>query len=161
MFTNPTFWVLVSFVIFFGVLVRFKVPKMVTDILDARAAAIAKEIDEAQRLREEAQALLASYQRKQRDAESEAEEIINQAHAEAARLTEETRKALEAQLARRTQLAEDKIMQAEAQALLEVRALAADAAIAAARRLIAERLSTEKATALIDKSIRDLKGKIH
>jgi F-type H+-transporting ATPase subunit b len=137
------------------------VPKRVTAALDARGAAIKKEIEEAQRLREEAQALLASYQRKQRDAEKEVDAIVSEARAEAERLASETRKALEAQLARRTKLAEDKIARAEAEALADVQALTAEAAVQAARRLIEERLDEKKSHAILDGAIKEIKGKLN
>lgn len=161
MFSEPEFWVAVAFVAFVAIVIYYRVPSRLTGLLDARAAAIAKEIDEAKRLRTEAQALLASYQRKQRDAEKEVEEIVSEARAEAERLASETRQALEDQLARRTRLAEDKIKRAESQGLAEVRALAADVAVGAARRLIAERLDDEKSRALLDSAIKEIKGKLN
>jgi F-type H+-transporting ATPase subunit b len=161
MFAEPEFWVAVAFAAFVGIVVYYRVPKRVTAALDARSAAIAKEIEEAQRLREEAQALLASYQRKQRDAEKEVEDIVSEARAEAERLAGETKKALEAQLIRRTKLAEDKIARAEAEALSDVRALAAEVAVGAARRLIEERLDEKKSRALLDGAIKEIKGKLN
>ena len=119
-FSDSSFWVAVSFTLFVLALLYFGVPRRVTEALDARSAQIAQELDEARKLREEAQALLANYQRKQRDAEQEAEEIVTQARAEAERLAAETRETLAAQLERRTKQAEDKIAQAEAQAVKEV-----------------------------------------
>ena len=159
--TDPTFWVAVSTTLFAVVIIAVKAPAMITKTLDARAAAIAKELEEARRLREEAQALLASYQKKQREAEKEAQEIVVQARAEAERFAVETKKALEVQIARRAKLAVDKIAQAEAQALAEVRALAADIAISAGGRVIAERMSTARAQQLVDQAIRELPGKIN
>ncbi len=161
MFAEPEFWVAVAFVAFVGIVLYYRVPNRVTDALDARGAAIKKEIEEAQRLREEAQALLASYRRKQRDAEKEVENIVSEARAEAERLASETRKALEAQLARRTKLAEQRIARAEAEALSDVRALAAEVAIGAARRLIEERLDEKKSRALLDGAIKEIKGKLN
>lgn len=161
LFKDPTFWVLVSFVIFVGVVLWKRVPAMIAKGLDARAAAIAKDIAEAQKLRDEAQTLYAAYQRKQRDAEKEAEDIVVQARAEAERLAAETRATLEAQLARRTKMAEDKIAQAEAQAIAEVRTLAAEIAVGAARRVIAGSMSPARATALIDSAIADVKAKVN
>lgn len=159
--TDPTFWVAVSTTAFVLIVLFMKVPGRVATMLDARAAVIAKELDEARRLREEAQALLASYQKKQREAEKEAQEIVIQARAEAERLAVETKKSLEAQIARRAKLAEDKIAQAEAQALAEVRGLAADIAIGAAGRVIQKQLSPGRAEQLIDAAIRELPGKIN
>jgi F-type H+-transporting ATPase subunit b len=161
MFSDPTFWVAVSTTVFVLVVIAVKAPAMVTKSLDARAQTIAKELEDARRLREEAQALLASYQKKQHEAEKEAQEIVVQARAEAERLAIETKKALEAQIARRAKLAEDKIAQAEAQALAEVRGLAADIAIGAAGRVIAQQLSPGRAQQLVDSAIRELPGKVN
>lgn len=161
MFSDPKFWVAVSFILFMALIIRFKVPSRIATALDARGQAIAKEIEEARKLRDEAQALLASYQRKQRDAEKEAQAIVTEARAESERLAAETRKSLEALIARRSKMAEDKIAQAEAQAVAEVRALAADVAVGAARRLIAERVGAADSNALIDTAIRELRTKIN
>ncbi len=161
MFSTPEFWVAISFVLFVGLVLYLKAPAMLTRALDARAAAIAKELDEARRLREEAQTLLASYQRRQRDAEKEVADIVREARAEAERLSAETKKTLEAELARRSKAAEEKIARAEAQALAEMRNLTADTAIAAARRLIAETMDEARAKALVDTSIKGLRGKIN
>ncbi len=159
--TSPTFWVGVSFIAFVALVVYYKVPKMATDWLDARAAAIAKELEEAAKLREEAQAVLASYQRKQRDAEQEAADIISLAKAEAERMRKETEANLAAQIERRTRQAEDKIAQAEAQALAEVKQVAIDTAVAAARQILSENMDEAQSAALIDKSIEDIKAKLH
>ena len=102
MLSSLDFWVAVSFVGFIALIVYFKVPGKVTGALDARAEGIRKELDEARRLREDAQAILADYQRKQRDAEREAESIIKQAKAEAKMMADETRASLKDQLERRT-----------------------------------------------------------
>ena len=160
-FSDSSFWVAVSFVLFVLALLYFGVPRRVTEALDARAAQIAQELDEARKLREEAQALLANYQRKQRDAEQEAEEIVTQARAEAERLAAETREALTDQLARRTKQAQDKIAQAEAQALKEVKDAAAGVAASAARRIITERIDQGRDAQLIDQDIKALATKLN
>ncbi len=160
-FSDSAFWVAVSFVLFVLALLYFGVPRRITEALDARAAQIAQELDEARKLREEAQALLANYQRKQRDAEQEAEEIVTQARAEAERLAAETREALTDQLARRTKQAQDKIAQAEAQALKEVKDTAAGVAAAAARRIITERIDQGRDAQLIDQDIKALGTKLN
>jgi F-type H+-transporting ATPase subunit b len=157
---DATFWVAVAFVAFVA-LVGKKVYTFAAEALDKRAEAIRNELDEAVRLREEAQALLASYQRKQRSAESEAEEIVEHAKAEAARLAEQAETDLAAALERRTRMAEDKIAQAEAQAVAEVRDLAVDMAVKAARQLITENLDQTKAAGLVDEAIADLGKKLH
>jgi F-type H+-transporting ATPase subunit b len=150
------FWVAVAFVIFVGVLIYFRVHKLAIDAIDARRARIETELGEARRLREEAQALLAQYQRKQREAEREAAEIIAGAQAEAARLAVEAKAKMEDFLARRTKMAETKIAHAEAQALADVRAAAAEAAIAAAEIILKETVRGKVADDLIAKGIDDL-----
>jgi len=161
MIEDATFWALVALIIFLGAMVYLKVPGMVTSALDKRADTIQKELDEARRLREEAQALLADYQRKGREAETEAEEIIEQAKREAEALTAESGKRLEEYVANRTRQAEEKIAQAEAQALQEVRALSADVAIAAAEKVLAAKVTGTTADALIERSIGEVKSKLN
>jgi F-type H+-transporting ATPase subunit b len=161
MFATAEFWVAVSFFIFVAIIIYYKVPALVTGALDKRSADIAKELDEARRLREEAQALLASYKQKQAEAMKEAEAIVAQARVEAERLAEETHKAMEAQVVRRQQLAEDKIHQAETQAVAEVRAAAADIAINAAREVIAAKVDAAKDNQIVEKSIAELASKLH
>ncbi|MEO3432741.1 F0F1 ATP synthase subunit B [Inquilinus sp. CAU 1745] len=129
--------------------------------LDGRAERIKNELEEAQRLREEAQASLASFQRRQRDAMGEAEEIISHARQEAERLRAQAAKDLEEVLKRRESQAMDRIAQAEAAALTEVRTIAVDVAIAAARQVIGGKLDKEKEAALIDHSIAELPSKLH
>ncbi|MES1989750.1 MAG: ATP F0F1 synthase subunit B [Pseudomonadota bacterium] len=160
-FATAEFWVAVSFFLFVAMILYYKVPAMVTAALDKRAADIAKELDEARRLREEAEALLASYKRRQAEAMQEADAIIAQAKVEAERLAEETRTAMEAQVVRRQQVAEDKIRQAETTAIAEVRAAAAEVAINAARAVIADKVDTAKDSTLIEKSISELATKLH
>lgn len=161
MFSTAEFWVMISFIIFVAIILYYKVPGMVTGALDKRAADISRELDEARRLREEAQELLASYQRKKAEAMKEAEGIVAQAKVEAERLAHETREVMEAQVVRRQQLAEDKIRQAESQAIAEVRAVAADVAVSAAQSLIAEKLDAGKDSKLVEHSIAELASKLH
>ena len=160
-FATAEFWVAISFFVFVALILYYKVPGLVTGALDKRAADIAKELDEARRLREEAQALLASYKQRQAEAMKEADSIVAQAKVEAERLAEETRAAMEAQVVRRQQLAEDKIRQAETQALAEVRAAAADVAINAARDVIATKVDAAKDGQIVEKSIAELASKLH
>ncbi|NIJ41740.1 F-type H+-transporting ATPase subunit b [Parvibaculum indicum] len=161
MLLTGEFWVLLGLIVFIGIVIYMRVPGMLTKSLDERGAGIAKELDEARRLREEAQQVLASYQRKQREAMKEAEDIVAQAKVEAEAMAKETRDNLKAQVERRTQMAEQKIAQAEVQAMNEVRAVAADVAIEAARRLIAEKVDTSRDAEIIEKSIADLTAKLH
>jgi F-type H+-transporting ATPase subunit b len=155
------FWVAVSFVAFFAVLLYYGVPGLIAKALDDRAAAIRKELDEARRLREEAQNLLADYQKKHRNAGQEAEAIIEQARHEAQAYAQETRTALAETLERRTRQAEEKIARAEAQAVDEVRAAAVDMAMAAAEKILREKTTGAGGAALVDESIRNLKGRLN
>lgn len=161
MLEDPSFWALIALVLFFAVLIYFKVPGVVTSVLDRRADTIRNELDDARRLREEAQALLAEYQRKAREAEGEAEEIIEQAKREADALTAEASRRLDEYVASRTKMAEQKIAQAEAQALQEVRALSADVAIGAAEKILGARVKGGTADALISRSIGEVKAKLN
>ena len=157
---DATFFALVALIIFLGVVIYFKAPQMLTGSLDKRAARIADELEEARKLREEAQALLAEYQRKQRDAEKEAADIIAAAETNAARMTEEAKLGLEDLIARRTKMAETKIAQAEAQALQDVRSIAADAAISAAERILSAKMSGKAADSQISDSIAEVKSRL-
>jgi len=161
LFFTPDFWVAVSFFAFVGVLIKMGVPSMITKALDDRADDVRKELDQARRLREEAQDLLADYQRKQRAADEEAKAIIDQARREAEAMKAESARSLKEQIERRTRLAEEKIARAEAQAVSEVRAAAVDAAISASERLITDKLKGAGGADLVDRSIRDLKGKLN
>ena len=161
MLRTAEFWVAVSFVSFLGVLAYYKVPALIGKALDDRAAAIRKELDQARRLREEAQNLLADYQRKHRTAGQEAEAIVEQARHEAQAYAHETRVAMADALERRTKQAEEKIARAEAQAVDEVRAAAVDMAMAAAEKILREKATGAAGAALIDDSIRNLKGRLN
>jgi F-type H+-transporting ATPase subunit b len=158
---NPEYWVLIAFLIFLGICWKAGVPGQIAKALDGRATAIRNELDEARRLREEAQTLLADYQRKQREAEGEAKSIIDQAKREAEAMAADTRKSLAEALERRTKLAEDKIARAEALAISEVRSSAVDTAMAAAHKILAGKTAGATGATLIDDAIRDLKGKLN
>ena len=160
-YADPTFWVGAAFIVFIGVLAYYKVHRTILEALDLRAAKIKEEIDTAQRLRDEAQALLASYERKQRDAMKEAEEMLAQARAQAGRDQDAARRKLDETVVRREQLALEKIALAEAQAEKDVRNAAVEAAVAAAREVIAKNLSGDRAASLVDDSIRDLRRRLH
>lgn len=161
MFADPAFWALVGLVLFFALIVYLKVPGMLGGALDQRAEAIRDELAEARKLREEAEALLADYKRRAAEAENEAAQIVDQAKREAAALTVEAKRRLEEYVAGRTRLAEQKIAQAETQAVQEVKALSADVAIAAAEKLLAARVKGEAAAALVEKAIGDVKAKLN
>ena len=158
---DPEVWVAVGFVLFLGILLWQRVPAMVGASLDARSAAIKRELEDARRLRSEAEALLAEYQQKRERAEQEAGIIVSEAKAEAERYALEARASLKAQIERRSRQAEEKIAQAEAQAIAEVRALAADAAVAAAEKLIAARLDDKRSADLIKRSLREIPSKLN
>jgi F-type H+-transporting ATPase subunit b len=134
---------------------------MITGALDQRADAIRKELDEARRLREEAQDLLADYQQKQRRADDEAKAIIEQAEREAQAIKEQSEKALSESIERRSRIAEEKISRAEAQALSEVRGAVIEAATSAAEKVLASRVRGDTANGLVDQAIRDLRGKLN
>lgn len=157
---DPTLWVAVGFVIFVAGV--FKVAKKaITGALDGRAEDIRNSLDQAASLREEAQQLLAEYQRKQRDAVKETEQMLSQARGEAERLAKAGAEKLEETLKRREQLAVEKIAQAEADAIREVRAISVDVAVAATRSLIASTMDDGKSGALVDEAISDLSKKLH
>ncbi len=137
------------------------VPKLITKSLDQRAEDIRKELEDARQLREEAQTILADYQRKQREAEQTAQDIITQAQREAEAFAEETRQALKDNLERRTKLAEEKIARAEEQAAAEVRSAAVDVAVEATKKLISKNLSGDSANQLLNKSIQDINAKLN
>ena len=159
-FSNPEFWVALAFVLV--VILAYKpIMRAITGSLDARADKIRGQIEEARKLREDAQALLAEYQRKQREAMAEAEKIIAQARTDAARMKTEAEKELEHSLERRKQQALDRIAQSEAQALADVRNTAIDVALAAAERLIAGNLDPAKKNALADTAIKELQGRLN
>lgn len=158
---TPEFWVAASFVGFIGLILYFKVPGKVTEALDKRAADIKAELDQAKQLHEEARAILAEYERKQRDAEKEAQSIVKLAQEEAQALAAETRQNLQETLERRAKLAEDKIARAEEQALNEVRASAVSVAIAAAEQIIDKKMTPAASKKLVDDSIKSLKSKLN
>lgn len=160
MFSDPTFWVLVAFVIFVGALSK-PIARGAAAALDSRADKIRAQLDEAEKLREEAQNLLATYQRRQRDASKEADAIMGHATHEAERVTSQGTERLEAALKRREQLALERIAQAEAKAVKAVRDHAVDVAIDATRDVLARTLPERKADAMIDDAIRDLPGKLN
>jgi F-type H+-transporting ATPase subunit b len=161
MLRTAEFWVAVAFLAFLAILAYYKVPRLLAKALDDRAAAIRNELDEARRLREEAQALLADYQKKHRNAGQEAEAIVEQARREAEAFAAETRKSLAETVERRRKQAEDKIARAEAQAVEDVRAAAVDMAIAAAEKILREKAAGTGGAALIDESIKTLKTRLN
>lgn len=156
----PEFWVAVAFVILVALAGR-AVLRIVTTGLDARADAIRARVNEAEKLREEAQELLASYQRKQRDAAEETARMLERAREESAKLRARAAEGLERSVKRREQLAMERIAQAEATATQEIRDAAVEVALEATRRALADKLSERKADALVDDAIKALPGKLH
>ncbi|HYM31699.1 MAG TPA: hypothetical protein VEU47_10390 [Candidatus Cybelea sp.] len=158
---DPELWVGAAFIGFVALLIYYKVPALATKALDDRAKHIQAEIEQAEKLHRDAQALFDEYSAKQRDALAEANEIVSRAKAEAERLAKQAATDLDAALARRRQLAESRIAQAEAQAVKEVRAAAVDLAISAAERIMASEVKGQTADSLIEQAIGDLKRKLH
>ena len=154
-------WVAVAFLVFLGILAYVGVPRMLAKALDDRARRVQAELDEARRLKEEAQKLLAEYQGKQRQAEAEAAGLIEGARAEAERIAADAKARMEEFVARRRKMAETKIAQAEAQAVAEVRAAAAEAAVAAAEKILTQSAKGEVADRLLADGIRDVKAKLN
>ncbi|MEO0653707.1 MAG: F0F1 ATP synthase subunit B [Pseudomonadota bacterium] len=158
---NTDFVVLIGFLCFIGVLVYFKVPGMITGMLDKRATDIQTELDEARALREEAQTLLAQYERKQRDVQDQADQIVAHARDEAAAAAELAKEDIKSSIARRLQAAEDKIASAEASALREVRDRATEIAVAAAGEVVAKQMDAAQADSLIEDAIATVDAKLH
>ena len=159
LFSDPEFWVLIAFVVFIAAVGK-KGWVAITGVLDSRAAAIKSELDRAVQLREEAQALLAGYQRQQRNAVKETAAIIEQAKHMAEIEQERTKADFEAALERRTRAATEKIAQAEARALADIRAETVEITIAATRAVIASSLDEARADALIDEAIAGLSTRL-
>jgi F-type H+-transporting ATPase subunit b len=157
---DAAFWATIALFVFLGVAVYLKLPGMITKALDGRIAKIEADLAEAERLRSEAKALLDQYAKKRGEADKEAEEIVLAAREEAFRLTGEASASLETLIARRTKAVEEKIAQAEAQAIAEVRARSADLAVEAARLLLQKQMK-DKGPALVDQAIRDVAGKLN
>jgi F-type H+-transporting ATPase subunit b len=159
-YEEPVFWVAVAFFIFLGVAIRYVWPPL-RGMLDSRTENVRKELDEAQRLREEAQHLLAEYQRKQRDAAKQTEEMLEQARKDAVSQQEEAQAQLERALKSRERQVQDRIAQAEAQALAEVRNAAVDVAVAATREVLKDRLGEARIGKLVDEAIGEIPKKLH
>lgn len=159
-YTEAEFWVAIALVIFLVLLGR-RAFRLIVVALDERAEKIKARIDEASRLADEAQALLSTYQRKQKDAAVEAESILANARKEAERLAADAQAELDRTLKRREAQAMERIAQAEKAALAEVRARAVDVAVEATRKLLAERLTASQADALVDAAISELPSKLH
>jgi F-type H+-transporting ATPase subunit b len=158
---DATFWAFIALLIFIGVLVYVKVPATIAKALDSRAGKIRNELEEARRLRDEAKELLAQYERRRKEAEAEANQIVTAARHEADLLAQEAKAKTEEFVTRRTAMAEQKIAQAEAQAISEVKASAVDLAIAAAEKLIAAKSTGKASETLVANSISEIRSKLN
>jgi F-type H+-transporting ATPase subunit b len=161
MFAQPEFWVAVAFVILMAVFAYFGIHRTVLTALDHRSERIRAELDDARRLKDEAAKLLAEYKARHAKAEAEAQEIIASAKAEAERIASEAKTKLEDFVARRTKTAEGKIALAEAQALADVRAAAANAAVMAASAILSQSVNGSVADDLLAKGIAEVKAKLN
>ena len=159
--SDTSFWTALGLILFFVVLSVFGAPRAITAALDKRAETIRNELDEARRLREEAQERLAVFERRQAEAAEDAKAIIRQAKTEADYLREAARKEIAERIERRTALAEQRIAQAEAQAAADVKAMAADLAVEAARALLAEKLTKTQRNALVKSDIDAVKDRLN
>ena len=157
---SPEFWVAVGFVILV-ISIAKPMSKALSSMLDARSTRIRQTLDEAAQLREEAQHLLAEHQRMQRNAMRETEELLAKAKAESERFVAEARANLKIALQRREEMAHEKIARAESEALQQVREIAVDVAVAAAHKLIAEKLDNDGRSKLVDAAISELPEKLH
>ncbi len=159
-FFDAAFWATAALVLFLAGMLYLKIPAVITKMLDGRIKQIETELAEAERLRLEAKFLLEEYEAKRLAATTEAESIVAAAREEAFRLTGEAKASLETLIARRTKAVEDKIAQAEAQAVAEVRARSADVAVEAARVLLTKQMAS-KGDALVDQAIKDVGAKLN
>lgn len=158
---NTDFIVLVSFILFLGILFYFKVPGMLGGMLDKRAEGIKSELDEAKALREEAQTILASYERKQAEVAQQAEAIVKTAREDAEAAAEQAKIDLEKSIARRLAAAEDQIASAEAAAVKQVKDQAVTVAIAAAADVIRDKLTAKDRDAMTTAAIAEVQAKLH
>lgn len=158
---NSDFVVLLGFSAFVGVLVYFKVPGILMGLLDKRAEGIQADLNEAKALREEAQTLLASYERKQKEVQEQADRIVTHAREEAQEAAEQAKSDIKASIARRLATAEDQIASAQASAIREVRDSAIAVAIAAAKDVVAKQMTAADQNKLIDDAIKEAGAKLH
>lgn len=158
---NTDFVVLLAFLLFIAVLFYFKVPGLLGGMLDKRAMDIKSELDEARKLREEAQILLASYERKQKEVQEQADRIVSAAKEEANAAGVQARVDLEKSVARRLAAAQEQIGSAQASAIREVRDQAVMIAVSAARDVIAKQMSAAEGNKLIDDAIAQVDSKLH
>ncbi len=158
---NPEFMVLVGFILFLALLAYLKVPALLGGMLDKRAEGIKSDLDEAKALREEAQTILASYERKQKEVQEQADRIVEAAKVEAQNAAAEAKEDLKQSIKRRLAAAQDQIVSAQASAVKEVRDSAIVVAVAAANDVIAKQLTAADGNALIEDAIKDVAAKLH
>ncbi|QYX56618.1 F0F1 ATP synthase subunit B [Roseovarius sp. SCSIO 43702] len=158
---NTNFVVLIAFLLFIALLLYLKVPGQLGGMLDKRAEGIKSELDEARSLREEAQSLLASYERKHKEVQDQADRIVQHAKSEAATAAERAKSDIKVSIQRRLQAAEEQIASAETNAVNEVRNRAVAVAVAAAKDVMAKQMTAQQANALIDESIETVDKKLH
>ena len=161
MFAQPEFWVAVAFVILMGLFAYMGVHRTILTTLDHRSERIRSELEDAQRLKQDAAKLLAEYEARRATAEREAADIVASAKTEAERIAAEAKAKMEDFVARRTKTAENKSALAEAQALADVRAAAADAAVAAASTILSQTVKGELAEDLLAKGITEAREKLN
>ena len=158
---NTNFIVLLAFILFIAILMYMKIPAKIGAMLDARADGIRSDLDEARALREEAQTLLASYERKQKEVQEQADRIVANARTEAERSAQASKDDIAASIARRLASAEEQLESARAAAVKDVQNRAVTVAVAAAKDVIASNMDAARANALIDESIATVKAKMH
>jgi F-type H+-transporting ATPase subunit b len=158
---NSNFIVLLAAILFVGILLYARIPSRITSMLDGRAVQIKADLDEARALREEAQTILASYERKQKDVQAQADRIVATAREEALAAAAQAKEDLKVAIARRLSAAEDRIASAETAALRDVREQAVSVAIAAAGDLLAKQMTAETAGALVEQSIKEVDARLH
>lgn len=158
---NSEFVVILAFIAFVALLVYLKVPARLTGMLDARAATIKAELDEARALREEAKSILATYERRQKEVQDQADRIVAQARDEALAAAEQAKADLKTAIARRLASATEQIASAEAAAIRQVREQAVAVAVAAAGDILAKQMTAEAASSSIDKAIAQVEARLH
>ena len=158
---DATFWATVALFIFLGIVAYVGVPRMIGNSLDARSRRIRSDLDEARRLRDEAQQLLAEYKQRRKQAEQEASDIVAAAKREASAIVEDAKVKTQDYVTRRTALAEQKIAQAERDAVTEVRGRAVDIAVEAAGRLLAEKVDDKAGGALFKAALDDVRTRLN
>lgn len=158
---NTNFVVLIAFIAFVGLLVYMKVPSKLTGMLDARAATIKAELDEARALREEAKSILATYERRQKEVQEQADRIVSSAKDEALAAAAQAKEDLKASIARRLTSATEQIASAEANAIRQVREQAISVAVAAASEVLSKQMTADAASASIDEAIAQVEARLH